>query len=330
MHDMRELHVNHHKTVSKAFEHPMENSQEWLNKQLSRICDVANMIQQKHPEFCNRFSMTNSVFADISLPQHEYYYDGSDYFTEESESEYDEISDFIDPADDDLKLAKKKQVSIQPIVDKLCELLVEKRIYKSTPYTNIRDDPVNGMIHDITEWLVNRRQYEKYHINRIWYVTRMIISNGFHNFESKQVIEEMLEEWSEHPKEMEKCFDGSYNNEDDHPEIAQINKIYLVLVQFQQRWSCLQNIEFDKIPLFLDVSLKKDYLFHVNVDYNNKDHPVNITCDYETMYKSHTVSLNMFLSALRDPEIEGITISEDDVKEFKKYVRMLNDISNQL
>lgn len=329
MHDVRDLYVNHYKTVSKAFTEQSEHSQDWLDKQLSRICDVANMFQQKHPEYRNKHYTTNLTFEDICLPQHEYYYDGSDYFTDESESEYDEISDYIDPVDDE-ELVEKKQVSVQPIVDKLCELLVEKRIYKSTPYVNIRDDPVNGMIHNITEWLVSRRHYENYHIYRIWYVTRMIISNGFHNFDTKQVIEEMLEEWSEHPKEMEKCFDDSYSNEEDHPEIAQINKIYLVLVQFQHMWSCLQNIEFGKIPLFLDVSLKKDYSFHVDVDYNNKDHPVNITCDYETMYKSHTVYLNMFLSVLRDPEVECVSVSEDDVKEFKKYVRMLNDISNQL
>ena len=330
MHDVRDLYVNHHKTVSKAFEQVTEHSQDWLDKQLSRICDVANMFQQKHPEYHNKYYTINLAFEDIRLPQHKYneYYDGFDYIHDESESEYDEISDYTDPADDE-ELVEKKQVSVQPIVDKLCEFLVEKRIY-NTPYVNIRDDPVNGMIHNITEWLVSRRLYENYHIYRIWYVTRMIISNGFHNFDTKQVIEEMLEEWSEHPKEMEKCFDDFYNNVDDHPEIAQINKIYLVLVQFQHMWSCLQNIEFGKIPLFLDISLKKDYSFHVVVDYNSKVHPVNITCDYETMYKRHTVSLNMFLSALRDPEVEGVSVSEDDVKEFKKYVRMLNDISNQL
>lgn len=329
MHDMKELYVNHHKTVSKAFEQSMEKSQEWLYMQLQRICDVANMLQQKHPEFCNRFRTTNLTFADISLPHHKY----SDDSTEESESEYDEISDFIDPADDvNLKLAEKKQVSIHPIIDKLCELLVGEYIYyKPTHYVNIYEDPINGMIHDIIEWLVHRHNYENYHIYRIWYVTRMLISNGFHNFEPEQVIEEMLEEWSEYPEEMEKCFDNSYHASDvRHPEIAQINKIYIVLVQFQKRWSCLQDIEFGKIPMFLDVSLKQDYSFHVNVSYNNKDHPVNITSDYDTIYKKHTASLHLFLSALRNPKVKSIWVTEEDVNEFKKYVNMLNNISRQL
>lgn len=256
MHEMRELYAEHHKTVSKAFyemyDENMNGSRyEWLDLQLFRICSVANMFQRHHPELQGKMFRTRKNLMNIRILGEKY---SDEEYDDSLSSEYDD-SDFIDPnsdtedEDEDNNIDTIQPVSAQPIIDTLTNAIKGNRIREPTEPCEYDKDPVKAMLHDITEWLVNKDYYD-YHVYRIWYVTRVLINNNFHTFNDTNFIHQ---DWCNHKSDMTRCFGRYYDSYDseDNQELYEINRIHSVLIQFQKRWSCLKNVNFDPIPLFL-------------------------------------------------------------------------------
>lgn len=260
MHEMRELYAEHHKTVSKAFNEIYDENingsrYDWLDWQLFRICSVANAFQRHHPELQDKIFRTRKDLMNIRILDEKY---SDEEYDDYLCSEYDYDSDFIDPnsdtedEDNDNNIIDTIQpVNIQPIIDTLTNAIKGNRIREPTEPCDYEKDPVKAMLHDITEWLVNKEYYYDYHVYRIWYVTRMLINNNFHTFHN--AIPFIYQDWRNHKTDMERCFgrDCDLYDLEDNREFCEITRIQYVLVQFQVRWSCLKNVDFDTVPLFL-------------------------------------------------------------------------------
>lgn len=271
MHEMRELYAEHHKTVSKAFyemydENINGSRYEWLDLQLFRICSVANMFQRHHPELQGKIFRTRKNLMNIRILGEKY---SDEEYDDSLSSEYDD-SDFIDPnsdtEDEDSNIDTIQPVSAQPIIDTLTNAIKGNRIQEPTEPCEYDKDPVKAMLHDITEWLVNK-DYNDYHVYRIWYVTRVLINNNFHTFNDTAFIHQ---DWCNHKSDMLRCF-GRYYDSEDNQEFYEINKIHSVLIQFQKRWSCLKNVNFDPIPLFLSPPLRTNDSTYKDVNFADNE-----------------------------------------------------------
>ena len=329
MHEMRELYAEHYKTVSKAFnemydENTMNDSRsEWLDRQLFRICSVANMFQRHHPELQDKMFRTRKNLMNIRILDERY---SDEEYDDYLNSEYDYDSDFIDPNSDteyeDNNIDVMQPVSAQPIIDALTNAIRGNRILKPTEPCEYDKDPVKAMLHDITEWLVNKDYYD-YHVYRIWYVTRVLINNNFHTFNDTNFI---YQDWCNHKSDMIRCFGRYYDlyDPDDNREFYEINRIHHVLIQFQVKWSCLKDVKFDPIPLFLSPP-PRQVTYTINSTYKD----INYTDNEMIYFKNKEELIDTFLDPIRKQKY-GAAIPQEKIQQFKELVKLLNEINEKL
>lgn len=329
MHEMRELYAEHHKTVSKAFnemydENIMNDSRyEWLDWQLFRICSVANTFQRRHPELQGKMFRTRKNLMNIRILGEKY---SDEEYDDYLNSEYDYDSEFIDPnsdtEDEDSNIDTIQHVSVQPIIDTLTNAIKGDRIQEPTEPCEYEKDPVKAMLHDITEWLVNKEYYD-YHIYRIWYVTRVLINNNFHTFNDTSFI---YQDWRHHKTDMTRCFGRYYDlyDPEDNREFYEINRIHTVLIQFQVKWSCLKNVNFDPIPLFLQPPPCQ-----ITYTNNSTSKDINISDNEMLYFKNKEELIDMFLDPIRTQKC-SVAIPQEKIKQFKELVKLLNEINEKL
>lgn len=332
MHGMRELYAEHHKTVSKAFNEIYDENingsrYEWLDWQLFRICSVANAFQRRHPELQDKIFRTRKDLMNIRILDEKYSdEEDDDYLC----SEYDYDSDFIDPdsdtEDEDNNIDNdniQPVLSVQPIIDTLTNAIKGNRIREPTEPCDYKKDPVKAMLHDITEWLVNKDYYYDYHVYRIWYVTRVLINNNFHTFYNDTSF--MYQDWRSHKADMERCFGRYYDlyDPEDNREFCEISRIQYVLIQFQVRWNCLKNIEFAPVPLFLQPP-------PCQITYTDSTcKNINISDNEMLYFKNKEKLIDMFLDPIRTHK-QSVTIPQEKIKQFKELVKLLNEIKKNL
>lgn len=269
MQEVSMMYAENYKTVSKAFDRKPEqddNGHDLVRYQLCKIMGTANMFQKKWSCWTG---IKPHILPSIVIGEEDERVE--DCWLDDNDSEYVNVDDYVeddnDYFDDNMRVKiKKPKINIVDWdTDKIFRF-IKNRIYdyddkefkltEPVRYANVKNDPVNGMIYDISCWLV-KKGYEKYHVFRISYVAEKLMSCAFRCVTKREIEYD----FKYFPEFMEKCF---RNWSDDRESINKcINKMYMTIVQFQHKWRCLKN----NMPLKINGLTEEDDLDNENDDF---------------------------------------------------------------
>lgn len=260
MTDVSVLYAENYKTVSKAFDRKPDQSDAGHNTvrhQLCKIVSTANMFQRMWNCWIGlKPQILPSIVIGADNEKIE------DCWIDDDDSENNDIDDYveddIDYFDDNTKI-QIREPCIKVVdwnTDKIFNF-IKNRLYdcdddeirptEPTKYVSIKYDPVKGMIHDISKWLV-KKEYEMYHVFRISYVVEKLMCCAFRCVSMKEI----KYDFECFPEYMEKCF---RTWSDDKESVKKcMNKMYLTIAQFQHKWRYLKN----KMPLKIGGLTEKD------------------------------------------------------------------------
>ena len=244
-HEVSVLYAEHYKTVVKAFDRKFKHKDAGsfdLKQQLLKLMSTADMFQRKWNIYTG---IKPNMLPSIVIG--EYNESMEDYYVEDDDSEYVDIDDYIETDSDFFDDDTWNQVGepdidivhwdtddvfnfLRDILNGYCD---DYRLQHPTTCVDITDDPVKGMIYDISSWLIKKR-YEKYHVFRIAYVAEKLMLNAFRCVP----IRDIEQDFEDFPEYMELCF-PTWSN--DPANKKNINKIYMTIVQFQHKWSYLKD-----------------------------------------------------------------------------------------
>lgn len=257
--DVGVMYAKNHKTFIKAFDRKPEQSDaghDFVRLQLQKIVATANMFQRMWNCWNGlkpHILPSIVIGADTEKIEDCWIDDDSD------NNDIDGyVEDDIDYFDDNMKV-EIEYPHIEVVdwdTDKVFNFIKNRlydcdddeiRLIEPMKYANVKDDPVKGMIYDISKWLVEK-EYEMYHVFRISYVVEKLMCCAFRCVN----MDDLEYDFKHFPEYMEKCF---RTWSDDKESVKKcMNKMYITIAQFQHKWRCLKN----KMPLKIDGLTEKD------------------------------------------------------------------------